>query len=480
MAGTNEPDDSKETKSSDLFVWDKTSQLFFHASSGFYHDPNAGWYYSSRDGLYYKFENGNYVLLESYKVDECDRSSREGTATENPVQDEQRKQICGDCEDYSSIQLHESEDYTCVRSGQDEYSQGHMEHSINQTPENPPPPSAWLEETLIDLYLSGYNQVATADDGAMTTLGTDEGEKFKVSADGDSELEEGEWIPEDGFIHSSEEVSEEGVCWEEENWRSQYGQVTQPEEEPEMGLPVVELWEWSRVRQCRKRGKDQVARLVGYLVRRSVKLHPSMPSGGGLLRTAPICEVRRDLVRVTTGQVYRLRTPSAKYLASLSCYDSCNPTKDWGFPEISPLSEPTKKIESKSSDEVIECKGTPNLPDQLAAFGKHRSCAYRDRAAERRTLHGGIGVGPGQKRAAIGDDGRELSPDSTRTEDAAAEALKMSFGTGSYARNILESMGWKEGETLGNSTKGLVEPLEAIGNIGNAGLGWPQGRTKHH
>lgn len=58
------------------------------------------------------------------QVDECDRSSREGTATENPVQDEQRKQICGDCEDYSSIQLHESEDYMCVRSGQDESSQG--------------------------------------------------------------------------------------------------------------------------------------------------------------------------------------------------------------------------------------------------------------------------------------------------------------------------------------------------------------------
>lgn len=31
MAGTNEPDDSKETKSSDLFVWDEASQLFFHA-----------------------------------------------------------------------------------------------------------------------------------------------------------------------------------------------------------------------------------------------------------------------------------------------------------------------------------------------------------------------------------------------------------------------------------------------------------------
>lgn len=41
-----------------------------------------------------------------------------------------------------------------------------------------------LEETLIDLYLSGYNQVANADDGAMMTLETDDWEKFKVSADG--------------------------------------------------------------------------------------------------------------------------------------------------------------------------------------------------------------------------------------------------------------------------------------------------------
>lgn len=87
------------------------------------------------------------------------------------------------------------------------------------------------------------------------------------------------------------------------------------------------------------------------------------------------CELMWLLFNIPhSGQVYRLRTPSAKYLASLSCYDSCNPTKDWGFPEISPLSEPTKKVESKSSDEVIECKGTPNLPDHLAAFGKVIIC----------------------------------------------------------------------------------------------------------
>lgn len=36
-----------------------------------------------------------------------------------------------------------------------------------------------------------------------------------------------------------------------------------------------------------------------------------------------------------TGQVYKLRSPSKRYLATLSSYDSSNPTKDWGFPELS-------------------------------------------------------------------------------------------------------------------------------------------------
>lgn len=37
---------------------------------------------------------------------------------------------------------------------------------------------------------------------------------------------------------------------------------------------------------------------------------------------------------MSSGKIYRLRNPSRKYLASLSSYDSSNPTKDWGFPNI--------------------------------------------------------------------------------------------------------------------------------------------------
>lgn len=71
-------------------------------------------------------------------------------------------------------------------------------------------------------------------------------------------------------------------------------------------------------------------------------------------------------------------------------------------------------------------------------------CQYRDRAAERRTLHGGYGKGPGQKNLVDRYDDTPSSPVSSCPQEAAAEALEMSFGAGSYARKLLENMGWKE------------------------------------
>lgn len=57
-------------------------------------------------------------------------------------------------------------------------------------------------------------------------------------------------------------------------------------------------------------------------------------------------------------------------------------------------------------------------------------------------MHGSYGVGPGQKKSAVIDDFVSSSPISA--EEAAGEALNNSFGVGSYARRILEGMGWKE------------------------------------
>lgn len=116
-----------------------------------------------------------------------------------------------------------------------------------------------------------------------------------------------------------------------------------------------------------------------------------------------------------------------------------------------------------------------SLPLEIGAPQKDRDHLYRDRAAERRALHGGFGVGPGQKISSNSDDSVPLNA-STDPEEALSESLNNSFGAGSYARRMLENMGWKEGEALGCSNKGLVEPLQAMGNKGSARLGWTESR----
>lgn len=170
-----------------------------------------------------------------------------------------------------------------------------------------------------------------------------------------------------------------------------------------------------------------------------------------------------------------------QYLASLPVYDASNPTKDWGFPQLS-IKNPIEKLQKsdlQSESGSLEGPGIwkdKSLPLMKLSPSK-KEHIYRDRAAERRALHGGFGVGPGQKNSHISPDSGPSSP-TLPPEEAAAESLSMSFGAGSYARKILEGMGWKEGEALGHSTKGLTEPLRATGNKGTAGLGWEDARRK--
>ncbi|XP_042502393.1 RNA-binding protein 5 isoform X2 [Macadamia integrifolia] len=363
MAGTQEQESQELQRDDYSFVWDDESKLYYHASTGFYHDPDAGCYYNSRDGLYYKFEDGHYVPLEYDKGEESKADQ-------------------------------------CREMVPDEYIQGQMEYVNSSGPENPPPTSEWLEETLIDLYLTGYpnSRINTADDSAVPLESDGSGNNDTY------EIEEGEWIPEDlqGATMSNERVSDEVASRDEENWRAQYGQVLKSREEDVLPFHAVDLWDWAMVKETIRKKKHQAARLVGRLVKPSMKLHPSLPSSGGILKTSTICEVHFDLYKI---------------------------------PE------------------------------------------YRDRAAERRALHGGFGVGPGQKNSGVDDYDTESSHPVCSEEEGAAEALNNSFGAGSYARRIIESMGWKEGEGLGNTGKGLTEPLKAIGNKGCAGLGWDANRS---
>ncbi|CAH9090244.1 unnamed protein product [Cuscuta europaea] len=419
--------------------------------------------------------------MHSDQVDVSQRGTSDSTDPNVAFQNEQYTCLHHPNEEYSS--LVEFYDETAGTNSV-ENSEDHKGRIENELPENPPP-SEWLEDTLIDLYLSNYPNQSTHAISDTTVPEENNGllDGLNVSAadagsDDMYELEEGEWVPDDHLVSScsNENALDEGISLEEENWQAQYGQVTRADEDSLLSdIQVIDLWDWSLVKRRRKEKKHKVAVLVGRLAKRSTKLHPSMPSSGGLLRTAPICEVQLDLVRVKSGNIYRLRNPSSQYLASLSTYDSSNPTKDWCFPQIlmDRLSRAdttsSQGCDSKAPAGVVGQKDIRLSSEQISAFDKSRGHVYRDRAAERRALHNGIGVGPGQKSSF--DSGPNTST-SVSPEEAMAESLNASFGTGSYARRVLESMGWKEGEALGSSNKGLIEPLQTNGNMGNAGLGW--------
>ncbi|KAJ0989030.1 hypothetical protein J5N97_007386 [Dioscorea zingiberensis] len=448
------------------FIWDEESKLYFHAGTGFYHDPNAGWYYSSRDGLYYTFENGAYVLLQ------CNEDKEEGSDPQ--------------CTNYVSSEHEPVQDQPCL-----------LENTTDDETLNQHPPSEWLEETLIDLYLAGYSNSETYVDNSTLSLNREgkmnsssELEPDQVNIAKLTDCECGIMLQQnDGTTQSPEDIqdepessgviAEEGSLRDEENWLAQYGQVVRSEDALLPSFPTVELWDWEMFSETTR--KHLVCRLTGRLVKRTSKPHPSMPAGGVLLKTAAICEVHLDLVRVASGKVYRLRSPSTKYLTSVSTYDSSNPTKDWGFPDLdvekykNPSSNVSEACGSNISNTVTCDKSSASvrlLPD--TTYDQKRSTSYRDRAAERRKLHGGFGVGPGEKSVLCNRRFSEAESSSEFSDTTEAEAgdSNTPFREGSYARRILESMGWKEGEALGSSTKGILEPVQAIGNRGFAGLGW--------
>lgn len=86
------------------------------------------------------------------------------------------------------------------------------------------------------------------------------------------------------------------------------------------------------------------------------------------------CVSRRNIGSgLYAGQVYKLRTPSARYLASLSSYDASNPTREWGFPELS-IEEMNEACESKAALHVSSQQHTSSCLDKPFVNEKVYSC----------------------------------------------------------------------------------------------------------
>lgn len=74
-----------------------------------------------------------------------------------------------------------------------------------------------------------------------------------------------------------------------------------------------------------------------------------------------------------------------------------------------------------------------------------RKQRYRDRAAERRTLHKGIGIGPGQKYVSERELEKQEADAATQMPAVLAKtAVARPIGRDNVGKRMLEGMGWKE------------------------------------
>lgn len=293
---------------------------------------------------------------------------------------------------------------------------------------------------------------------------------------------------------------------EMELWQAQYGQVVRNDAQGQSFPRAINLWNWTTAVQKVKSGKKSSISLVGQLASIPSRLHPSLQHRNGFIKTSCICEVNLDLVKVSSGELYRLRQPNSKYLTSVSMYDSSNPTKDWDFPcihlsvleDFESHTEDVSNAALKPSHDSLVAKpfvpnlnhqryhhlnkrkaATPSIPagirvltDKEIASVEERRQKYRDRAKERRELHGkyGVGVGYGLYR-----NGQELY---SSAKDMDNECEKAS-ARHPAAKHMLEKMGWREGESLGKRKDGLVEPLQGMSNNGRVGIGWISSSSDH-
>uniref|UniRef100_A0A915DVB9 RNA-binding protein 5 n=1 Tax=Ditylenchus dipsaci TaxID=166011 RepID=A0A915DVB9_9BILA len=94
---------------------------------------------------------------------------------------------------------------------------------------------------------------------------------------------------------------------------------------------------------------------------------------------------------------------------------------------------------------------------------KRNDSAYRDRAKERRSLHG---YDPSGLTGA-----KEAETDVKSTEAIAAYKAAVPLDESNIGNKMLKSMGWSEGQGLGRNLQGIVNPVTAEQRVQGVGLG---------
>ncbi|KAG5540050.1 hypothetical protein RHGRI_020326 [Rhododendron griersonianum] len=438
------------------FVWDEASGYYYDATSGFYYDGNTGLYYDGNNGIWYSFD-----------------------------QQTQQYVPCSDQSDNkSSGKLTESSKPSDVSASR----------------------KVVISAPAATITLSSDKAVSSLPDAvqaaANAAIAAEKKEKEK--------LKEIRLASKSSILANKKKMSNVLTLWKQRSHEGQAPRVAIEENQPSVSAEdrsnsVAGVSTKSRYKMESASMKENVVTSSGFtpttIAAQSVSLEaevrprPVSNSSGGTLMGV-IRGSGRGVVKSDTS----FSSSPAPYSSSPAPYTATNAD-----------APPTATVTPFRTD--ASALGSPYVPPVAAGGGKRRfsempiqsasttqkeqqaQTAYRDRAAERRSLYGSSSsIGDGASDIGLGDTNRDSAfkkglvdsmpfPPGVGGGRGSGEASTPSYEVitaekaideSNVGNRMLRNMGWQEGLGLGKDGSGMIEPVQAKAVEHRAGLGSQQ------
>ncbi|XP_023527103.1 SUPPRESSOR OF ABI3-5 isoform X1 [Cucurbita pepo subsp. pepo] len=429
------------------FVWDEASGYYYDAASGFYYDGNTGLYYDGNRGIWYTYDHQKQQYIPCTDQNESSAAGKDGEFPKTSEGSSNKKVVIS-------------------------------------------APAATI--TSVEKAASLPDAVQAA---ATAAIAAEKREKEKAK--------EIKLASKSSLLASKKKMSNVLTMWKQ---RSHEGQATRVALDDNQLLASTEDKTFPVGQSMKSKPKADVqtsrestsfnsGAASTSLSESQVKPRPvSNSSGGtlmGVIRGSGRGIVKSDSLYPTTSSVVFPSTvkDGAANSTSSMAVDTPTPSTTSSFrTDASALGSYTPPITSASGKRRFS-----EMPQPSASASREQpQTAYRDRAAERRSLYGSSTfIGDDRSNLEFGDLNRDIS-----VKKGSLDSMPFPPGVGggrvsgdanlntfevitadkaidenNVGNRMLRNMGWHEGSGLGKDGSGMTEPVQAQAMDSRAGLG---------
>lgn len=437
------------------FVWDEASGYYFDAASGFYYDGNTGLYYDSNNGTWYTYDQQTLQYVPC--VDQND-SKTSGKTTET-----------------SKISDGSSSRKVVISA-----------------------PAATI--TSSDKAASLPDAVQAA---AAAALAAEKKEKEK--------LKEIKLASKSSILANKKKMNNVLTMWKQRNHEGQAARLVlddQPSASTEDRVNGTgQFTKKAKMDATVSKGDAAPSSAFGssnasaastaaqsFSVESQVKPRPANNSLGGtirgVIRGSGLGVVKSDTVYSGTSSGFSNSAVPITSAVTSSANSETHPVVTPFRTDASALGSYTPPVPSGSGKRRFS-----EMPSQQTSTQREHQTAYRDRAAERRSLYGSSSFGDDLsdvghdrdlafRKGSLSDTGAMPFPPGVgggRGSDVSSNiqsyeviTADKAIGESNVGNRMLRNMGWQEGLGLGKDGAGIVEPVQAQAMDVRAGLGSQQ------